>query len=66
MENLTKADIKSAFKSARELMRYIENNLSKWEDFDEAGQFGQAVLELIAEVSIVDQYRVEKYYEARV
>lgn len=53
-------DVKSDFTYARGLMRYIEANIGKNEDWSESGEFGQAVNELIASVGTSLAYRMER------
>ena len=55
----SKANVKKAFTNARELMRYIERNLDA-DEYGEASDLGQAILELIAEVTVADMYNQQK------
>jgi hypothetical protein len=70
MEKITKAEVKKAFKSARELMRELENELTKMDKYDsiyldDDSNIGQMAMGLIAEVTIFDQYRYYLVQENR-
>jgi len=61
MDKVTKSQVKSSFKSIRELMRYIESelkNIDKLDEVDlrESSNMGQLALELRAEAGVFLEY----------
>lgn len=58
-DKITKSDVRKAFTNARELMRYIERNLDCGE-YGETSDLGQAVLELMAEITTADTFNQQK------
>lgn len=53
-------DVKADFTYARQLMREIEKTIGKNTDWEETGEFGQLVNDLVASVSTALAYREER------
>lgn len=53
---VSKVQVKRDFRYAREMMRYIEQNLNT-DDYSESGDLGQAINELIACANTAHEYR---------